>query len=160
MWLEANIILKQLIVFLHSGEEISISYYQNNWHYFSPSLRLVAEQEEKMRQSCNSPASIFSQKWGGVGIQILKILTNSSGNQFCRHHHGQAEQKQPCRSQPHTAVTCREVSKPPENSMGRTDNVPSHLAAPPKLPAELLDSVGSGLCKVVICPQRTKHTTR
>lgn len=143
MWLEANIILKQLIVLLHSGKEISISYYQDKWHYFSPSLWLVAKQEERMRQSCNSPASTFSQNWGGVDILILKSLTNSSGNRFSLPLHGQVEQKQQCCSQPHTAVTCRQVSKPPGSSTGRTDYAPSHSAASPKFPAVLLGSVES-----------------
>lgn len=151
MWLEANIILKQLIVLLHSGKEISTSYYQDNWHYFSPSLRLVAEQEERMRQSCNSPASTFSQKWGGVDTLILKSLTNSSGNRFSLPFQGQVEQKQQCCSQPHAAVTCQQVSKPPGNRTGRADYAPGHSAASLRLPAEL---------QVGICPQRTKLTTR
>lgn len=47
-----------------------------------------------MGQSCNSPASTFSQRRGGEDTLILKMLTDCCGNKPSPPLHGHAEQEQ------------------------------------------------------------------
>lgn len=127
------------------------SQWQGNKHFllsgqvtlFQPITMTCGKTGRKNEAKLQFPSKHFSQNWRGVDILILKSLTIRSGNRFSLPLHGQVEQKQQCCSQPHTAVTCQQVSKPPGRGTGRTDYAPSHSAASPKLPAELLGSVES-----------------